>query len=102
MRISDSEVQKKMFAALGLSEEEAYIKFGFFIDAFNYGAPPQSGMEFGLVRLVMLLAGVDNIREVIAFPKNQNAICPMTNATAPAEDAQLEELSIKVDIKEEN
>ena len=102
VRISDSEVQKKMFAALGLSEEEAYNKFGFLLDAFKYGAPPHAGMAFGLDRLVMLLAGVDNIREVIAFPKNQNAICPMTNAPAPAEDAQLEELSIKVDIKEEN
>ena len=100
VRISDAEIQKKMFAALGLSEEEAQNKFGFLLEAFKFGAPPHAGLAFGLDRLVMLLAGEDNIREVIAFPKNQNAICPMTNAPAVAEDNQLEELSIKVDIKE--
>ena len=75
--ISDLSSEKNV-RALGLSDEEAYNKFGFLIDAFKYGTPPHAGLAFGLDRLVMLLAGVDNIREVIAFPKNQNAICPMT------------------------
>lgn len=90
-----------MFRALGFTDEEAYNKFGFLIDAFKFGTPPHGGLAFGLDRLVMLLAGADNIREVIAFPKNQNAVCPMTNAPSLAEDEQLEELSIKIDINEE-
>ncbi|WAW15569.1 aspartate--tRNA ligase [Peptostreptococcus equinus] len=101
IRISDAEVQKKMFKALGFSDEEAYNKFGFLIDAFKFGTPPHGGIAFGMDRLVMLLAGADNIREVIAFPKNQNAVCPMTNAPSIAEDAQLKELSIKVDIQKD-
>lgn len=101
IRISDSNVQQKMFRALGFTDEEAYNKFGFLIDAFKFGTPPHGGLAFGLDRLVMLLAGADNIREVIAFPKNQNAVCPMTNAPSLAEDEQLEELSIKIDINEE-
>lgn len=100
IRISDSEVQKRMFKALGFTDEEAYNKFGFLIDAFKFGTPPHGGMAFGLDRLVMLLAGADNIREVIAFPKNQNAVCPMTMAPSIAEDDQLKELSIKVSIEE--
>lgn len=100
IRISDSEIQQKMFRALGFTDEEAYNKFGFLIDAFKFGTPPHGGLAFGLDRLVMLLAGADNIREVIAFPKNQNAVCPMTNAPSIADDEQLEELSIKIDIKE--
>lgn len=101
IRISDSNIQQKMFRALGFTDEEAYNKFGFLIDAFKFGTPPHGGLAFGLDRLVMLLAGADNIREVIAFPKNQNAVCPMTNAPSLAEDEQLEELSIKIDINEE-
>jgi len=101
IRISDSQIQQKMFRALGFTDEEAYNKFGFLIDAFKFGTPPHGGLAFGLDRLVMLLAGADNIREVIAFPKNQNAVCPMTNAPSFADDEQLEELSIKVDVKEE-
>ena len=100
IRISDSEVQKRMFKALGFTDEEAYNKFGFLIDAFKFGTPPHGGMAFGLDRLVMLLAGADNIREVIAFPKNQNAVCPMTMAPSIAENDQLKELSIKVSIEE--
>lgn len=100
IRISDAEVQKRMFKALGFTDEEAYNKFGFLIDAFKFGTPPHGGMAFGLDRLVMLLAGADNIREVIAFPKNQNAVCPMTMAPSIAEEDQLKELSIKVSIDE--
>ena len=101
-RIFNSEVQQKMFKALGFSEEEANEKFGFLLDAFKYGTPPHAGIAFGLDRLVMILAGTTNIKDVIAFPKNQSAVCPMTNAPAVAEAAQLEELSIKVDIKKED
>ena len=100
IRISNAEVQKKMFKALGFTDEEAYNKFGFLIDAFKFGTPPHGGIAFGLDRLVMLLAGAENIREVIAFPKNQNAVCPMTNAPSIAEDDQLKELSIRVEIED--
>ena len=102
VRIFNSEVQQKMFKALGFSEEEANEKFGFLLDAFKYGTPPHAGIAFGLDRLVMILAGTTNIKDVIAFPKNQSAVCPMTNAPAVAEAAQLEELSIKVNIKKED
>lgn len=100
VRISDEEVQEKMFRALGMSEETANEKFGYLLEAFKYGVPPHAGLAFGFDRLMMLLAGADNIREVIAFPKNQNAICPMTNAPGLPEEGQLEELSIKVDLEE--
>lgn len=100
VRISDEEVQEKMFKALGMSQETANEKFGYLLEAFKYGVPPHAGLAFGFDRLMMLLAGADNIREVIAFPKNQNAICPMTNAPGLPEDGQLEELSIKVDLEE--
>ena len=100
VRIFNSDVQKRMFAALGLSEEEAYEKFGFLLDAFKYGTPPHAGIAFGLDRLIMILAGTTNIKDVIAFPKNQSAVCPMTNAPAVAEEGQLKELSIKVEIED--
>ncbi|MEG0051464.1 MAG: aspartate--tRNA ligase [Terrisporobacter sp.] len=100
VRISNSDTQKKMFDAIGISDEEANDKFGYLLEAFKYGVPPHAGLAFGFDRLMMLLTGADNIREVIAFPKNQNAICPMTNAPGVADDVQLEELSIKVDIKD--
>lgn len=100
IRIYSSELQQKMFKALGFSEEEAWEKFGFLLDAFKYGTPPHGGIAFGLDRLVMILAKEDNIRQVIAFPKTQNATCPMTNAPTFAENKQLDELSIKVNIKE--
>jgi aspartyl-tRNA synthetase len=100
VRIFNADVQQKMFKALGMSEEESQEKFGFLLDAFKYGTPPHAGMAFGLDRLVMILAGTNNIKDVIAFPKNQSAVCPMTNAPAVAEEAQLEELCIKVDIAE--
>ena len=99
VRISDEEVQEKMFKALGMSQETANDKFGYLLEAFKYGVPPHAGLAFGFDRLMMLLTGADNIREVIAFPKNQNAICPMTNAPGLPEEGQLEELSIKVDLE---
>lgn len=101
VRISDEEVQEKMFKALGMSQETANDKFGYLLEAFKYGVPPHAGLAFGFDRLIMLLTGADNIREVIAFPKNQNAICPMTNAPGLPEEGQLEELSIKVDLEEQ-
>ncbi|CEO15871.1 aspartate--tRNA ligase [Paraclostridium sordellii] len=101
VRIFNADVQQKMFKALGFTEEEANEKFGFLLEAFKYGTPPHAGMAFGLDRLIMILAGTTNIKDVIAFPKNQSAVCPMTNAPAIAEETQLEELSIKVDLKEE-
>ena len=100
VRIYNADVQQKMFKALGFSEEEAQEKFGFLLDAFKYGTPPHAGIAFGLDRLIMILAGTTNIKDVIAFPKNQSAVCPMTNAPAIAEDAQLEELNIKVTIED--
>ena len=98
VRISNADIQKKMFDAIGISDEEANDKFGYLLEAFKYGVPPHAGLAIGFDRLMMLLTGADNIREVIAFPKNQNAICPMTNAPGVADDAQLEELSIKLDV----
>ncbi|MCC3869338.1 aspartate--tRNA ligase [Terrisporobacter mayombei] len=100
VRISNSDIQKKMFDAIGISDEEANDKFGYLLEAFKYGVPPHAGLAFGFDRLIMLLTGADNIREVIAFPKNQNAICPMTNAPGVADDIQLDELSIKLNIEE--
>ena len=96
IRIHDSEMQRRVFAALGISEEEANRKFGFFLKPFTYGAPPHGGFAFGLDRLVAILAGEDNIREVIAFPKTQSGQDPMTNAPTRAENKQLEELGIRV------
>ena len=98
VRIFNADVQRKMFNALGMSEEESQEKFGFLLDAFKYGTPPHAGIAFGLDRLTMILTGTTNIKDVIAFPKNQSAVCPMTNAPAVADDAQLEELSIKVNL----
>jgi aspartyl-tRNA synthetase len=96
IRIHDSEMQRRVFTALGISDEEANRKFGFFLKPFTYGAPPHGGFAFGLDRLVAILAGEDNIREVIAFPKTQSGQDPMTNAPTRAENKQLDELGIRV------
>ncbi|SCI04048.1 Aspartate--tRNA ligase [uncultured Clostridium sp.] len=100
VRIFNPDVQRKMFAALGMDEEESGEKFGFLLDAFKYGTPPHAGIAFGLDRLTMILTGTTNIKDVIAFPKNQSAVCPMTNAPSPAEKEQLHELNIEVNIEE--
>ena len=100
IRIHDSNLQKRMFKALGISDEEANEKFGFLLEAFRYGTPPHGGLAYGFDRLLMLMLGESSIREVIAFPKNQNAQCMMTGAPGNIDAAQLEELSIKVISKE--
>lgn len=100
MRIYSSEIQKQMFEALGFNEEQIKERFGFFVDAFRYGTPPHGGLAFGLDRLIMVLTGTNNIKDVIAFPKIQNASCLMTQAPAPVEDNQLDELSIKCELSE--
>ncbi|MBL6469487.1 MAG: Asp-tRNA(Asn)/Glu-tRNA(Gln) amidotransferase GatCAB subunit C, partial [Mogibacterium sp.] len=96
VRIHDKELQAKMFRVLGLSDEECREKFGFLIDAFKYGAPPHAGLAYGLDRMVMLLLGEKSIREVIAFPKNQNAECLVSEAPGLVDEKQLEELGIQV------
>lgn len=96
IRIHDGNLQKRMFKALGISDEDAHEKFGFLLEAFRYGTPPHGGLAYGLDRLLMLMLGESSIREVIAFPKNQNAQCMMTGAPGNIDKAQLEELSIRV------
>jgi aspartyl-tRNA synthetase len=94
VRIYQREVQEQVFSAIGLSTEEANDKFGFLLDAFEYGTPPHGGIAYGLDRLVMLLAGEDSIRDVIAFPKTQQAKCLLTNAPASVDAKQLKELEV--------
>ena len=96
LRIYDNDLQEKIFEILGMSEEEIQNKFGFFIDAFQYGTPPHGGLAFGLDRIAMILSESDSIRDVIAFPKNANAKCPMSKAPTPVDLAQLEELHIEI------
>ena len=100
IRIHDKDLQAKMFEILGLTKEECDEKFGFLIEAFKYGVPPHGGLAYGLDRLIMLLLGEQSIREVIAFPKNQNAQCLVCEAPAPVDDAQLEELSLALALEE--
>ena len=100
IRISVPETQEAMFRALGFSDEDAMERFGHLINAFKFGAPPHGGLAYGLDRLVMLMAGADSIRDVIAFPKVQNASEPMTQCPDFVDDKQLEELSINVTRKE--
>jgi aspartyl-tRNA synthetase len=94
VRIHQREVQERVFSAIGLSEAEANDKFGFLLEAFEYGTPPHGGIAYGLDRLVMLLAGEDSIRDVIAFPKTQQAKCLLTNAPASVDTKQLKELEV--------
>lgn len=96
LRIFNSELQEKMFAALGFTKEEAWERFGFLMQAFKYGTPPHGGLAYGLDRLVMILAGCDSIRDVIAFPKVQNASELMVNSPDVVDDKQLEDLSISI------
>lgn len=101
IRIHEADLQNKMFKILGLSEEDCQQKFGFLMDAFKYGAPPHGGIAYGLDRLVMLLTEDLDIRDVVAFPKNQNAQCLLSGAPAEVDCEQLKELSIATDIEEQ-
>lgn len=100
VRIHQNEVQEKMLEKLGFTKEQAYEQFGFLLDAFKYGVPPHAGMAFGLDRLVMLMVQADSIREVMAFPKIKDASCLMTEAPGTVDQKQLEELEIKLDLKD--
>ena len=102
LRINQKELQERMFKALGFSAEEANDQFGFLLEAMDYGFPPHGGLAIGLDRFVMLLAGEDNIREVIAFPKNNKATDPMTQAPSTVDIKQLEELNLQVEQNETN
>jgi aspartyl-tRNA synthetase len=99
IRIYREELQEKMFKVLGISSADARQKFGFLLDAFQYGAPPHGGIAFGFDRLVMILAGTDSIREVIAFPKTTTAQSPMDNAPDLVDEIQLKELHLLIDNK---
>ncbi len=101
IRIHNAQLQDKMFRLLGLSEEDAQYKFGFLMNAFKYGAPPHGGLAFGFDRFVSILAGLDSIRDVIAFPKNNSGRDTMIDAPSRIDDTQLQELSIKVDNPEQ-
>lgn len=99
IRINNSELQKRMFKALGFSEEEAIEKFGFLLEAFKYGTPPHGGIAYGFDRLIMLLSNSSNIRDVIAFPKTQSATCLMTEAPTSVTQSQLNEIHVKLDLQ---
>ena len=100
LRIHDSKLQEKMFGILGFTEERAMAQFGFLINAFKYGAPPHAGLAFGLDRFVSIMAGLDSIRDCIAFPKNNSGRDVMLDAPSTLDPKQLNELQLKVDLKE--
>jgi aspartyl-tRNA synthetase len=95
IRIHNLNIQKRAFKALGLSEEEVEAKFGFFLEALEYGVPPHGGIALGFDRIVMILAGEESIREVIPFPKTTSALCLLTGSPARVDDKQLGELGLK-------
>lgn len=101
IRIHDSKLQEKMFSVLGFTKEKAWERFGFLLEAFKFGPPPHGGLAYGLDRMIMFLAGTENIKDVITFPKNQNAFCPLTEAPNVVDENQLEELGIKKIEKED-
>ncbi len=96
IRITDPDLQKRMFALLGFSDEDAQSKFGYLTDAFKYGAPPHGGMGIGLDRLIMQMLGCESLRDVVAFPKVQNASEPMTECPAVVDEVQLTDLGLKL------
>ena len=95
VRIHRADVQTTIFRLLGISDEDAQARFGFLLDAFRYGAPPHAGFAFGIDRLVALLVGEENIREVIAYPKTQSGADPLTNAPSPVDPADLALLGLR-------
>jgi len=99
VRIHRKELQQRIFNIIGIGEEEALKRFGFLLEAFQFGAPPHGGIAFGLDRLLAILSGETRIREVITFPKNSATFCPLTSAPSDVEDKQLKELGITI-IKE--
>ena len=102
IRIHRRDIQEAMFKALGFTKEKAEEQFGWFMDALDFGFPPHGGLALGLDRFAMLLAGKDNIREVIAFPKNSKASEPLTHAPSTVAPKQLDELYLKTDVPEED
>ena len=96
IRIHDTKLQQRMFQVLGFTEERAWESFGFLLEAFKFGPPPHGGLAFGFDRMVMFLAGTENIKDVVAFPKNQNAFCPLTEAPSKVDDVQLRDLGISI------
>jgi aspartyl-tRNA synthetase len=102
IRIHDSKLQEKLFNVLGFTNEKAWERFGFLLEAFKYGPPPHGGLAFGFDRLIMFLSGTDNIKDVIAFPKNQNAFDPMTEAPNVVDESQLKELGLSIRVVSNN
>lgn len=101
IRIHDTDIQERMLRALGFTEERAWESFGFLLQALKFGAPPHGGLAFGLDRMIMFLAGTENIKDVIAFPKNQNAYCYLSEAPNIVDEKQLNDLGISINVKEE-
>ena len=96
IRINDPELQRRMFAALGIAEAEAESRFGFLLEAFRFGVPPHGGIALGVDRLIMLMAGRESIRDVIAFPKTTSGSCLMTEAPSQVDGRQLDDLGLKL------